>query len=894
MAEVARNGFAARLVVREPLQDDIVTILSGTLSWEATLIQATLGENTLTVGYDVASDGAEWMLKECDVAVEVNTGTSGQWYEPDNCRFINLGSDRELTARFGSEVKGLFLPYSWILKQAVVYPAHNQKIDKKDLRTFRKTTPGGVMATLINEARDRGHLPEISTPWGTLNDAAGRSWGGFEVNAEFKVGTTLLEVLNQLIADGLCEARMNGRTLLLYKTWEQYPYTANKTVLRTGQDLLSADEHVDRSQRATHALLLGDQGQYIRHATSPVLTSTKWGPWEKTINLSGVKRTQLLTQGRKKLATMGDTLVSNKADIVFSLDSPWPFRDYSHGDYITINPANGPGIRVRVMEMRIGWNESGFNGTLTFGDRRLAPSTKLTNAVKKLSPTGVTVAGGGSPATATRPRPARHDVEALGAEANGFDLDDDAVAEIIPDMQAGDSFFVRPGSALTITSPLIFNNRTIVEGGGTIICRTPGIHAIRIGPGAHGSIIRDLYVNGTGYTTLATNSRAISLEGTSATDRLTDVVVDNVSINNWPQYGIYADLVENLEVTSCEISAIHYAAIGGLSWRRGRIIGNNIRTIQGLATNSNGYGIFLSRLSSFTETQRPVSSDVLVAFNEVRDVPTWEGLDTHAGNNIDFICNHVYNTRVGIAIVSGVNQAGVAAFGGKNNKVLGNTIDAQVDDGTRGPGIIVQGAGIVVGDWVDEATAIIANNFVRNHGLQAANINGGIQLYWNKNSKVLDNWIYQCSPGGVVPFHTNLGTAIDGNTLVDSWSTSYASPSGVIVPSNYNTGVVGNNRQSSGNKAAAFKNIYGLHVTPVNETNVMHEGGSNDFRQSVTQPWRDQSLLSENRFHANRVGFRGTFPIPKPAITGSKAGNAALASLITALANHGLVADQTT
>lgn len=41
------------------------------------------------------------------------------------------------------------------------------------------------------------------------------------------------------------------------------------------------------------------------------------------------------------------------------------------------------------------------------------------------------------------------------------------------------------------------------------------------------------------------------------------------------------------------------------------------------------------------------------------------------------------------------------------------------------------------------------------------------------------------------------------------------------------------------------------------------------------------------------VGFNNTTPIAKPAVTGSRDGNAALASLLTALANYGLITDST-
>ena len=44
----------------------------------------------------------------------------------------------------------------------------------------------------------------------------------------------------------------------------------------------------------------------------------------------------------------------------------------------------------------------------------------------------------------------------------------------------------------------------------------------------------------------------------------------------------------------------------------------------------------------------------------------------------------------------------------------------------------------------------------------------------------------------------------------------------------------------------------------------------------------------------NKLGFFATAPIAKPTVSGAKAGNAALASLLTALAAYGLVTDSST
>ena len=45
---------------------------------------------------------------------------------------------------------------------------------------------------------------------------------------------------------------------------------------------------------------------------------------------------------------------------------------------------------------------------------------------------------------------------------------------------------------------------------------------------------------------------------------------------------------------------------------------------------------------------------------------------------------------------------------------------------------------------------------------------------------------------------------------------------------------------------------------------------------------------------AGNIGFNNTTPIAKPTVTGSRGGNAALASLLTALANYGLITNSTT
>lgn len=54
------------------------------------------------------------------------------------------------------------------------------------------------------------------------------------------------------------------------------------------------------------------------------------------------------------------------------------------------------------------------------------------------------------------------------------------------------------------------------------------------------------------------------------------------------------------------------------------------------------------------------------------------------------------------------------------------------------------------------------------------------------------------------------------------------------------------------------------------------------------------TISSGNTKIAGTIGFNNTAPIAKPTVTGSRGGNAALASLLTALANYGLITNSTT
>lgn len=75
--------------------------------------------------------------------------------------------------------------------------------------------------------------------------------------------------------------------------------------------------------------------------------------------------------------------------------------------------------------------------------------------------------------------------------------------------------------------------------------------------------------------------------------------------------------------------------------------------------------------------------------------------------------------------------------------------------------------------------------------------------------------------------------------------------------------------------------------------------GASDLRAALTaetnaRVFADSQLLPKVGGITGPIGFQGSPAISKPTVTGAKAGNAALADLLTTLATYGLIVDATT
>jgi hypothetical protein len=277
--------------------------------------------------------------------------------------------------------------------------------------------------------------------------------------------------------------------------------------------------------------------------------------------------------------------------------------------------------------------------------------------------------------------------------------------------------------------------------------------------------------------------------------------IERCTITGFAKNGVEAYHVHSPVIESNTIEDVAYGGIMIFSGRDGRIAHNTIRNVV-QSTFENAYGIALSRQHNKSLTDAPHTTGTLVLGNIIDGVPGWEGIDTHAGKDIRILNNTVVNCMVGIAVVPGWTPGGLMKYASTKIRVIGNTVDSKVKDGSRRPGILVVGARSGADKVVEYASAVVAENTVIGHGLQDSNIQGGIHLAVTQSTEVRNNKLIECSPSGIHAYIHNHHLEIKDNVFTDTWSNDLRFTACVYV-SNHNQSVTvaGNSATRAGKKA---------------------------------------------------------------------------------------------
>lgn len=490
-----------------------------------------------------------------------------------------------------------------------------------------------------------------------------------------------------------------------------------------------------------------------------------------------------------------------------------------------------------------------------------------------------------------RHRVNRWDVSHEGAAGNGTTDDAAAINNVIAQMSAGDELYFRPDKTYLANSAINVNIPMKVSGyGATLKTTSQTVHQLNLT--ASDVTVEGLRLQGAHFTSYQANGgTGIWAFATNWAGALERLAFRDLRIDTQPFAGIYTKWGKEQAIRNVHIENIVYAGIFGMSIQGAVVQSCKVKNVV-KHTATQPYGIAYTRWALDNITTSPKSRDIAIIDCDVEDVG-WEAIETHGGDGMRIIGNRVRRCLFGIAGVPCPDTDNVTDIYSPNNmQIIGNFIDGEVTDGTRNAGITVVGADQTGAGEQYATGCLIANNVVRRMGSGAASglgtdpniVGAGIRTYWTRGAVISNNIIIEPSHWGIVLWTRNDGAIVQDNIIIDPWSNTSVNAGAIGIRSTDNTWTLQGNRLVRASKTATTVAAFGMYVS-TNTNNLWIQGGGNEFGAATT-PYAGASIA--------RQSFFTNAPVARPIISGSRGGNAALASLLTGLNTLGAVTDSST
>lgn len=336
-------------------------------------------------------------------------------------------------------------------------------------------------------------------------------------------------------------------------------------------------------------------------------------------------------------------------------------------------------------------------------------------------------------------------------------------------------------------------------------------------------------------------------------------------IREFSMCGIYLEHIYGFMICDVDISRCGYAGVLLLSAINGTVLRGTVRDILQPTGFVNSYGVAVTRQTAGNiDSVSPRSRDVTVEGLTIDGVSKWEGLDTHAGENITFRGNAVYRAFRGIAVVGskGVPDGPTGTvYAPVNCTVVDNIVSFGRTDGTGERGIVFAGASDEPGVFRELATGRISGNTVSDYGTESSPNGAALQLYATAGVSVSDNTVVRPGYAGLDFNHDNQGAKASGNTVIDAWSNGQPTSIAVKFHSVNNKVTISGTTIVRVSKEAASVNGCGLNLVQ-SPTNVVLDGGGNDWA-AATVATVDESAATYARSDAQKFGFYGAEPVPQ-------------------------------
>lgn len=447
-------------------------------------------------------------------------------------------------------------------------------------------------------------------------------------------------------------------------------------------------------------------------------------------------------------------------------------------------------------------------------------------------------------------------VLAHGAKGDGTTDDTAAIQAAIDAVTTGGVvFFPRVSSFYRITNEITINRAMTIAGPGDIrqVTSANGLFTVT----ASNVHFRDLTLTGPQAAAFSSPEKLIDAAGPSAAAAIENVTVQGCTMRQ-STYGIHMKWVNDFRVSGNDIQNIVYAAVMHLSCLRGRIENNLIVDIAP-GTAGNAYGISLTRDETDSLSTDPVSADITVTGNIIKDIPVWAAISLHAGDRITVVGNTTLNCKYGFDGSSADNSIGTPTFAMHDVNIVGNVFDAQISDGSYQAGIVFAGAFGGTGTPNDAATGSIVGNVVRWYGNQnpPGGVYGAIICADTEGIHIVGNRIEDPAWSGILLTRDNNGFNISGNTIIDPWTNDDPTAYGIFIDNDgFNSGFVSDNAEIRGSLTGKTHILdTGLHVST---------GGSNNDT-TVGTNYSEATGADFVSTTGSAVSFPGTLAIKSKA-----------------------------
>lgn len=311
--------------------------------------------------------GAALLDVDADRQVVVRfPGAPPMWFLNDDDASTWVSDDPE-----SEDVRLTCRSLAGVLDEAVVYPA----------ATFTTQTPGVIITTLVTDAQGRGLLQNITVIGGAATDASGVAWPTTVPTVTYRIGTSLLAVLQGLAASGLLEWRMNGRALELHRPAGGLDRTLD-VVLRPRRDVLAAPLARSRRSVATAVVVEGASGSTARRTQA--LTGRR--AREEYVSQGTAPSGSLNAVGDLYLAAHAAADLQMTHDLTDADDGPLPWVDYRPGDRLATIAA-GPGVaRRRLAQVALSMTADDTKVTLELGSLLKSAEERLAQQLQRILP----------------------------------------------------------------------------------------------------------------------------------------------------------------------------------------------------------------------------------------------------------------------------------------------------------------------------------------------------------------------------------------------------------------------------------------------------------------------------------------------------------------------------